>query len=344
MLWIRRTRERAGWVAETPNVTNVAPISTVKEKEQLPFDSPPTWDFDDEYRSRRSSYDRVRDDLRVALERLLDDLRTEALFRAKVVGARVKEPDSVRRKAETKGIPADQALDALDDLVGVRIVCNNLGDVNAVVDAIQEHANIKVLDVDPVELLYHGSKGGYRGRHLTVRHQVMRGFREDTVTAEIQVRTLLPDAWAHLSHDDFYKPEETSSNWLTESMEDFSNRLHALDQQAESLRGAVQNQYVDLKRSLAEVVKVKLEQGAATGAVGAVVEALSSADQGQQLAGIEVFIGTPSLWESGLSDFVGAVTGIDSWLTDRLTNRMLELPEKEFMRLYPIIDALSEIR
>ena len=214
---------------------------------------------------------------------------SEALFRAKVINARVKKPDSIRRKADTLGIDPLRALDEFDDLVGVRIVCNNLEDVNRVVDAIEQHNEFNDIKIDPVEKLHHGTPGGYRGRHLIVKQSVVKGYEEENITAEIQVRTLLQDAWAHLSHDDFYKPDEGSPTRLNDQMKTLSDRLYNIDRQAESLRGAVENQYTELRSSLELAVETKVEQFGPRSAMESVIEALANSVRGHQLAGIEVF-------------------------------------------------------
>lgn len=91
------------------------------------------WDFDKEYEARRATYDRALIDLRERLGRLIEDLERDGLFRAHLVPGRVKEADRIKKKAERDGIPLNNSLDVLKGIVGVRVVCNNLEDVDKVI-------------------------------------------------------------------------------------------------------------------------------------------------------------------------------------------------------------------
>jgi len=312
---------------------------------QLPTDATEgtrsgVWDFDKEYEARRASYDRALIDLRERLGRLIEDLERDGLFRARIVSGRVKEADRIKRKAERDGIPLDNALDVLRDIVGVRVVCNNLEDVDKVIENISKHPEIEVLDIDTPECLHIGTDRGYRARHMVVDTIVYVGHERQKVLAEVQIRTLLQDAWAHLSHDDFYKPKEQTLRWLDEQMKELSDRLYALDRQAQDIRGAIEKRYIDLKRSLRTAVATRVTSNDLSGAMRALSESLYDQDPALQLTAVDVFIENPVLWQQGMHDFATAVSNMAEWMKIRVADRLSNVATEQVDCFEPVIEAL----
>ena len=100
-------------------------------------------------------------------------------------------------------------LEEITDLAGVRIVCYYESDIHYIIEIIKrsfivhEHIdNTKNLGVD---------KMGYHGFHFVIslgsRHSGARYDGIINLKCEIQVRTVLQDAWALISHHLVYKEE-----------------------------------------------------------------------------------------------------------------------------------------
>jgi hypothetical protein len=177
---------------------------------------------------------------------------------------------------------------------------------------------------------------------MIVELVVYKGYEVVNVRAEIQVRTLLQDAWGRLSHDDFYKPKGPGPpSWLDEQMKELSDRLYELDRQAQSIRGAMEKRYVDMKQSLTVTVTSRLAAGNNTGALCAVVESYSSSDPGMQLVGVETFLENPGLWTIGMRDFVVAVTKMNDWLKTRLIEKLSEIDSAQISQFDPVLSALT---
>jgi len=107
------------------------------------------------------------------------------------VSARLKRLDSIRLKIERA--TANFKLGRLDDVVGVRVICETLGDVEELSSRIQdspEFLRLKNYLDDPAPT-------GYRGIHHIMRFD--QPVTEDTSLSmrfEIQVRTYLQHQWA----------------------------------------------------------------------------------------------------------------------------------------------------
>lgn len=120
---------------------------------------------------------------------------------------RTKEVTSLAEKIERKKY---KNVAEVPDLAGVRIVCMYSSQTDAVAALIR--AEFDVLEAFDKSDELGADRMGYRGIHFLVklgssysgpRYQPLRGLR-----CEVQVRTVLQDAWALISHHLVYKNED----------------------------------------------------------------------------------------------------------------------------------------
>lgn len=174
----------------------------------------------------------------------------QRLARAKVIDeSRVKGPDSIKRKAGPRGWTASNAVDSCEDVVGVRVVCNNVSDVQRFVDLLLRRLGEEKggplgmdgpLDVAVEDHTAAPTSDGYRAVHVKFRLPTSGGgpFYYATVGCEVQIRTLLQDGWARLSHKDAYKTEDLPED-LTARFRDLSSVLEAADRIAQDIRDRI---------------------------------------------------------------------------------------------------------
>jgi ppGpp synthetase/RelA/SpoT-type nucleotidyltranferase len=203
-------------------------------------------DFGNWYDSYRANtlepaLDRAMD----ALQRELDDaLSDRDLARIRSISGRVKSKRRTWRKVSQPHYldqitTVDDIPRILDDLIGIRLTCTNLRDLEMVQVALENlprrPGRKRPLVVEPSserDYVEHPKVSGYRGWHvnLVVHHD------STPVTCELQVRTLLQDSWGELTHEDAY----SKSGELPPLVEVLSTRmadlLATLDDIAEDLR------------------------------------------------------------------------------------------------------------
>jgi putative GTP pyrophosphokinase len=97
----------------------------------------------------------------------------------------------------------------ITDLMGIRIVCLFIEDIDAVLALIKKH-----FDVIETEQKghYNFKEFGYESTHLLIKIPadiVRERGQTGCEVAEIQIRTILQDAWAEVEHELFYKAEFT---------------------------------------------------------------------------------------------------------------------------------------
>ncbi|MFT9426975.1 MAG: GTP pyrophosphokinase family protein [Sporolactobacillus sp.] len=119
------------------------------------------------------------------------------------VTGRVKPVPSILEKAKRKDIPLDQLNTQMQDLAGVRIMCQFVDDIMKVVQWIRARTDFVV--VEERDYINNKKKSGYRSYHVVVEYPVQTITGEQKILAEIQVRTLAMNFWATIEHSLNYK-------------------------------------------------------------------------------------------------------------------------------------------
>ncbi|MFT8361824.1 MAG: GTP pyrophosphokinase family protein [Sporolactobacillus sp.] len=119
------------------------------------------------------------------------------------VTGRVKPVPSILEKAKRKDIPLDQLNTQMQDLAGVRIMCQFVDDIMKVVQWIRARTDFVV--VEERDYINNKKKSGYRSYHVVVEYPVQTISGEQKILAEIQVRTLAMNFWATIEHSLNYK-------------------------------------------------------------------------------------------------------------------------------------------
>lgn len=152
------------------------------------------------------------------------------------VGSRAKTLSSFLEKLKRKSY--SEPFNQIDDFAGVRVVCLYGSDIPQVISIIRSEFDI-VEEVDKREQL-DSNKFGYIGHHFIVRlGENSSGARYDdlrTRRCEIQVRTVLQDAWAIIQHHMVYKKESQVPTNLIRKLNGLAGLLETADDQFEYIR------------------------------------------------------------------------------------------------------------
>jgi len=160
------------------------------------------------------------------------------------IESRAKDYGSIERNyigkygAPTDRIDLNDFLRDANDLIGVRVVVYYNSDVDAIRDSLREaypHAELeeKLTEHD----INRGARFGYRAVHLNFEYsddRIFRLFPRAKAGVEIQIRTILSDAWARHSHKLIYKTPP--SDELLRAFAGTAAMLEALDGQIERVR------------------------------------------------------------------------------------------------------------
>jgi putative GTP pyrophosphokinase len=141
------------------------------------------------------------------------------------IEGRVKKIDSVLQKIQRKKYK--DPLSEIDDFAGVRLVCLFSPDLDIVSEVVESLFEITEAEdkTDALGL----ERMGYQGKHFIVRlGTTYQGLRDDdliNLRAEIQVRTILQDAWAQLNHNQIYKNEASFPDKILRELNNVSSLL-----------------------------------------------------------------------------------------------------------------------
>ncbi|MFD2617088.1 GTP pyrophosphokinase [Terrilactibacillus laevilacticus] len=154
------------------------------------------------------------------------------------VTGRVKPVASIQHKAREKGIPIHKIQSGIQDIAGVRVMCQFVDDINTVIKMIRSRTDFKV--VEEKNYIDEQKKSGYRSFHFIIEYPVQTINGEHKILAEIQIRTLAMNFWATIEHSLNYKyegriPEEIQARLLRAAEAAFR-----LDEEMSNIREEIQ--------------------------------------------------------------------------------------------------------
>ena len=141
------------------------------------------------------------------------------------IESRVKSSESIAAKLQRKGSPVtlEAAARDINDIAGVRVVCNYIDDVYRVAGMLERQEDLE-------------NYNGYRSLHLDVRVPVYLSDRTEHVVAEIQIRTIAMDFWASLEHDIHYKADRAKlPAGIDEEMFACAEKIAEIDRQMQDM-------------------------------------------------------------------------------------------------------------
>jgi ppGpp synthetase/RelA/SpoT-type nucleotidyltranferase len=91
------------------------------------------------YQRRYPALCRAKKRLQIILTTTAEAIDDRQLVRAAIVNIRIKQPDSIKAKAKQRRWKYDDAITNCPDLIGARVVCNNVEDVYRFAELLKTH-------------------------------------------------------------------------------------------------------------------------------------------------------------------------------------------------------------
>lgn len=150
---------------------------------------------------------------------------------------RVKSISSIIDKAQKKGIDMDKIETQLEDIAGIRLICQFTEDIYTVAGLIRERSDMQVKSEK--DYITHRKKSGYRSYHIIVLYKVetIRGTKE--IPVEIQIRTLGMNFWAIIEHSLQYKYKGNIQEHVRARLTSAANALITLDNEMSSIHDEI---------------------------------------------------------------------------------------------------------
>lgn len=165
-------------------------------------------------------YGQAVDELMLKFQSMIEEYKLLGLYSPMdSVTGRVKKSYSILEKAERKKIPDDKIEELIEDIAGIRILCQFVDDIYKIVDIIRARNGVDLKIVEERDYVSKTKPSGYRSYHIIIKYPLItaKGYKE--VLAEIQIRTLAMNFWATAEHSLKYKhngrlPEELQNRLI----------------------------------------------------------------------------------------------------------------------------------
>lgn len=178
----------------------------------------------------------VYEQLCTEVEYILRKRVGERAVQTSFIGSRAKTLNSFLEKLTRKHYK--KPFNEVTDFAGARVVCLYNNDINAIAEIIHDEFEV-IEEVNKLEELEE-NKFGYIGRHFIVKlGKKSSGARYDdlrSLNCEIQVRTVVQDAWAIIQHHMAYKNESDVPSTLIRKLNSLAGLFETVDDQFELIR------------------------------------------------------------------------------------------------------------
>ena len=190
------------------------------------------------WRSILCPYELAVRELIVKFEHIISEHRKNDLYSPiEQVSGRVKSVSSILEKMQRKHIPMERMEEEVEDIAGIRIICQFEEDIETVASLIQNRSDMTIKSEK--NYLKHVKQRGYRSLHLIIYYTVetLNGPRK--LQAEIQIRTMAMDFWATIEHSLQYKYKGDMPPHVAERLTNAADAIILLDQEMSSVRDEI---------------------------------------------------------------------------------------------------------
>ena len=153
------------------------------------------------------------------------------------VNGRVKKISSILEKVDKKNMELSDVEERIEDIAGVRIICQFVEDIGTVVDLIRGRQDMEI--IAEINYVAHKKASGYRSYHIIVKYPVQTVFGRRIVKAEIQIRTLAMNFWATIEHSLRYQYQGGLPQDVQDRLHKSAEAAYHIDREMSSIRSEI---------------------------------------------------------------------------------------------------------
>ena len=190
------------------------------------------------WRSILCPYELAVRELEVKFNHIIDECKENDVYcPIEQVEGRVKSVSSILEKMQRKHIPMERMEEELEDIAGVRIICQFEEDIETVASLIQKRSDMVIKSEK--NYLKHIKQSGYRSYHLIIYYTVDTIKGPKKLQAEIQIRTMAMNFWATIEHSLQYKYKGDIPQHVTDKLLVASDAIDVLDHEMSTVRDEI---------------------------------------------------------------------------------------------------------
>lgn len=184
-------------------------------------------------------YSQVVDELKVKLKGMRSQFEFESRHSPiEFITGRVKPVTSILDKAETRHIPLERIEQEMQDIAGVRVVCQFVDDIYKIVAMLRTRKDFTI--IEEKDYISEKKDSGYRSYHIIIEYPVETIHGEKKLIAEIQIRTLAMNFWATNEHSLNYKYKGSIPGEIKTRLQRAAEAAFKLDEEMSKIKSEVQ--------------------------------------------------------------------------------------------------------
>ena len=184
-------------------------------------------------------YEQAVSELKVKLRNIRTQYKDNNLHTPiEFVTGRVKPKDSILTKAKLRGIDINRLEEEMQDIAGLRVMCQFVEDIYEVVNLFRQRTDFKF--VQERDYITNKKSSGYRSYHVVIEYPVQLIIGEKNIYVEIQIRTLAMNFWATIEHSLNYKYDGEFPEEINKRLELTAEAAYLLDEEMSKIRDEIQ--------------------------------------------------------------------------------------------------------
>jgi putative GTP pyrophosphokinase len=185
-------------------------------------------------------YEQAVEELKVKFRSIRTEYRIKNEYSPiEFVTGRVKEISSILEKANKFNIPIDRIEYEMEDIAGIRVMCQFVDDVQKVVDLIRERKDMQI--IYEKDYVTNVKESGYRSYHVIIKYPVNMAEGQKIILAEFQIRTLAMNFWATIEHSLNYKYKHDIPENIKFKLKSAADAAFQLDQQMLEIKDEIKD-------------------------------------------------------------------------------------------------------
>lgn len=190
----------------------------------------------EEWKELIAPYDHAVEELKVKFKNVRKEYLSNGDYSPiEFVTGRTKKVASIISKMKKLGVTDIE--NEIEDIAGIRIMCQFVEDIYTVRELIHKRSDMKV--VSEKDYITNYKESGYRSYHVIIHYPIHTIKGEKEVLAEIQIRTLAMNFWATIEHSLKYKYDHYVPETLAERLRRAADAAFLLDQEMSEIRGDI---------------------------------------------------------------------------------------------------------
>lgn len=183
-------------------------------------------------------YQLAVEELKVKFKSIRQEMKSRDQYSPiEFVTGRVKRVSSILEKAKRLNVPMEQLEQGIEDIAGIRIMCQFVEDIVVMAELIRNRKDMKVLYEK--DYIQNYKPSGYRSYHIIVEYPVQTALGMKRILAEIQLRTLAMNFWATIEHSLSYKFRSNLPEHIRERLQRAAEAAFRLDEEMSSIRDEI---------------------------------------------------------------------------------------------------------